>query len=342
MGGAGCAMLDDIGSSLVNPALLNAWNRTIENSHWSVWAGFGNDSLFSAVTPVGASRYIPGVGTFGLMGRYDRNSPSTFEQEGALVFSTRLFEHTVSKGGIDCGITLKGQNMSWTLNTFPALHSLRYLSGPDSSYILAVDSAEGSKIRERGVAMDIGLYQSSLAERVDFGVTCYNVFGRTWRWSRPSLKKHREYIIHTDTIDYPFSEEKDTTGYIDSRWYENYFSKNDFWTDSRYRSVKIGVALKTYLREYDVEVILPADIELLDITGVKHAMLRAGVEAQIYGNFYLRAGFAREPRRYTAVTAGTFENENRFSFGAGASFFPVSFSMCFGRGGMGFDSCVRF
>jgi hypothetical protein len=342
MGGAGCAVLEDIGGALMNPSLLHAYNRTSEAKRFSVYAGFGTDSMFSVAAPAGIG-YRAGAGvSIGLFGRAVRQSEFDHQEEAALVVSGRLFEKKFNRGAVDIGVALKGENMRWSLNRFPKMYTSTYYFKSDSTFLSSPDSAENCRIRERRVSLDVGIFQSRIAENLDFGLCVRNVTGWVWQAARP--KVGHLYRMNIDTIEtYPYT--KDTVAEIDSFWYVDEYEKSGFWLRPWHKPVVAGIAYHYALEFYDIELTIPADVELIGLFGGEastHIIVRCGIEATVYGNYFLRAGFSREPERFCDIGEAAWKNENLFFFGAGAYFFPVAFNMCFGSKGLGLETRVSF
>ena len=81
MGDAGIAMSSGITAGILNPSLVNIYRKDMKETHGSVTAGFGRDSLYNKLMlPLGVS-YSADDGTAGLFYRYLLSDDELFHHE---------------------------------------------------------------------------------------------------------------------------------------------------------------------------------------------------------------------------------------------------------------------
>jgi hypothetical protein len=337
LGGAGCALPYGISSTPLNPALLETFDRMREHAHGGVYAGFGRDSMFSStIFPAGIWYTQPLLGSTGLGYRFLQRSDTNSQSEFSLTHSKRFFEKSLSQGPVDYGLALRYEKTEWVSeNVLDSLYKYHY----DSTQTLIGSSYSDwsalKHIRQGRLVLDLGFFQSSIAEHLDFGITFKNLLGYAWTQTNPYVAETL-IVLEKDTITLDNQQYIRIKKSLDSVYYVHEYKQSEHWFDLRYKNILTGICFHNTISDM-VSIAIPADLEftsLFDSRQKKGVIFRVGLEAVVNQVIYLRGGYARAP--LTFYDGEEIKAISRFSGGAGfhTEFFNVDLYLTVGQWGL--------
>jgi hypothetical protein len=332
---AGVGLTDGPLCMRYNPALLHAMHRIASIQRITASVGYGRDSLFNhAVLPVAVSLNAGQAGSVGLIGRYLKNENEQSQLETQVSYSGRLFENNFDQGPVDYGVSIRYERTKWEKSEFDTLNSYRRWfyydeSGKNSvrdDSIIGVDSATSGSYTEQRVILDGGFYQKNIGNRVDFGITFYNIMGYIWRSERPDTTLKIEQSPQKPS-------EGDTVVQDIAVMYTDSTDRSRYWIDNKYRSLSIGIVFYTPILDEQVNLIIPVDLamySLFDRSTKTQFLFRTALEVEVFENLMGRFGYAREPRMFPRQgdPAGA---ENVFVGGVGVRLSPIRADLFFGK-----------
>ncbi|MDD5672975.1 MAG: hypothetical protein PHC61_02320, partial [Chitinivibrionales bacterium] len=343
LGGAGVAMPYGIASMVVNPALLHAYDRSEANHKFGVFAGYGRDSLFKAeIVPAGFWYCQPTIGSAGLSYRLLQQSATNNQYEINLVHSQRFFDKSLSQGPVDYGLAIRYQKTNWIA---PGVLDSLYSYHRDT--IKIVDSTfsdyEFNKhVRQQRLIVDLGFFQATFADNIDFGVTLKNLLGYQWNEANPYpadtiIPKKTAPIINGGTTQARVIES------LDSLYYVRSYKQSQGWQDWTYKNILLGICIHKNLSNRAIIISIPADLELVSLFNRKQKtgyIFRCGAELAFPNNFFLRAGYAHAPSVY--YQGLPLNMVSQFSGGAGFKTDYFALDFYFKPGEWGLAGTVEF
>jgi hypothetical protein len=318
MGDAGLALPSGISAGLVNPSLVNIYRKEIKETHGSVTAGFGRDSLYNKLMlPFGVS-YSSEDGSIALFYRHLSGESELSNHEVTLNLSGMLFPGSEEQGAVDFGVNVRLEMIKWKnmeLDPLSMVTSHLDTIKPRRNDTLALAAPEQLRrtLNQTNLILDLGFYQPDAFPNFDFGMTLKNITGFSWRTVNPYAQN-----IH-DTLN-------DST-VIDSLTYVSQKKKKGQWIDRKYKTLAVGVVYHVEIKPESFTLLLPLDLEVLGLFDKKMKnkfVFKGGIEAQIAGHFSIRMGYSRAPgilmRGFSQI-----KNLNFFTGGGGVKIDPVTF-----------------
>lgn len=318
MGDAGIALPSGISAGILNPALVNVYRKEVRETHGSVCAGFGRDSLYNKlILPFGLS-YSADDGSAALFYRHLTGDSKLSHNEFTFNLSGMVSPGGQDQGAVDFGVNIHLQSIKWNNRELDPLFSVtRYLDTiqrkkSDTMTINAPDQIQG-ELKQTNLIFDIGFFQAQVLPNIDFGLTLKNVTGYSWRTVRPFIQRSSDTL--SDSIA------------VDSLHYVNEKQKKGQWLERKYRTLSTGIAWHAEIKPQAFTLILPLDLEILGLFDKKIKNTFAfygGIEALIANRFSLRLGYSRSP----AILMKGFsqiKNLNFFTGGGGVHIDPIVF-----------------
>jgi hypothetical protein len=308
LGDAGIANPIDLTSGLINPALVYSYLKKKQQIKGNVSAGYARDSLFNGhILPVGIG-YCTGDGALGGFYRLLIGDQKKMQNEYVVNMSGILAGPSVDENGdiamgqVDFGLNLRCEVFSWKMRPLGPFDSL--------------PAIKDSKINEKRLILDIGLYQSNVTNNLDFALTMRNLVGYLWTDEKPVVKDslRKEFLPNGDSV---ISKEV---------FYSQTSEKTKGWLKSKYRTITTGIVYHLDLGGGAYAISLPIDFEILGLFD-KHTknlyVFRGGITATIQKHFSIRLGYSRTPG---PMESGWKEVKkmNVFTGGAGIIMEPVA------------------
>ncbi len=318
MGDAGIAMSSGITAGLLNPSLVNIYRKDMKETHGSVTAGFGRDSLYNKLMlPLGVS-YSADDGTAGLFYRYLLSDDELSHHEFTFNLSGLLFPASEDQGAVDFGLNIRIETMKWKNRELEPLYVVtRYIDTAsnkkgDTIALSAPDMLKG-ELSQTNCILDLGFFQPEILPGVDFGLTLRNLAGFTWRKERPFIYTSRDTM--NDSIA------------IDSLLYSNQKQKEKQWIHKKYKTLSAGIVYHAAIKPNSFTLSIPLDLEIFGLFDKKmknRFVFKGGIEAVVAGHFALRLGYSRSPgiiiKDFTNI-----KNLNFFTGGGGVRIDPMTF-----------------
>jgi hypothetical protein len=324
LGDAGVANPIDLTSGFINPALVYSYLRKNNNKKGNISTGYGRDSLFDAhIIPFGIG-YCTGDGALGgfyraLISKQKRIQNEFVVNMSGMLFAPSLDESgNVAMGQVDFGLNFRYDIFSWKTRTLGPFDSLP-----------AINDA---KIKQKRLILDMGLYQSNIANNLDFALTIRNLLGYLWTDESPVVKDslHKEFLPGGDSI-------------VNSVPYYSYKTeKNKGWLENEYRTLTLGIVYHMGGGAYQVSI--PIDFEMLGLFD-KHVrnlyVFRGGIEVTIQKHFSIRLGYSRTPGPIQSAW-NEVKKMNVFTGGAGIAIDPVALDFYLSDGSFGTSVSCNF
>lgn len=339
LGDAGLANPSDITTGLLNPAMVYSYQKSSASAHGSAAVGFGRDSLYNrAVIPIGFS-YANKSGAIALFYRYMSNDLGSSNHEAVLNFSGQMSGKSDQQGAVDFGVNFKYEYCDWIRTDLYPLSITRSIKDTSGNWVN--DSIVGTmnppfrgSYEENRFLIDIGFYQSNIADGLDFGLVVKNLLGYRLIREQPDIITHDSIYAGTEQDDSIDSLRDRTQAYGTGS------HKSKKWVKGAYRTIGAGITYNIELANGNFALCFPADMEIIGLFDKKiknKFVFHGGVQGKISRNFYLRLGYSRAPLSIlTDLTQ--IKNVNIFTGGAGISISPVTLDFYISNNAFGFTS----
>jgi hypothetical protein len=318
LGDAGIALPSGISAGLLNPALVNVYRKGLQETHGSVLAGFGRDSIYNKLMlPFGVS-YSADDGSAALFYRHLSGDPKLTHNEFTFNLSGMVSPGGQDQGAVDFGVNVHLQSIKFDSRQLDPLFSVtRHLDTihpkkNDTLYSKEPIQTLGA-LKQTNLILDIGFFQAQILPDIDFGLTLKNVTGYSWRTARPFIR-HSIDTLNDSTI-------------VDSLQYINDTKKKGQWLSRKYRTLSTGIAWHGDIKPGSFTLILPLDLEILGLFDkkIKNTFaFNGGVEVLIIERFSLRFGYSRSPG-ILMKGFSQIKNLNFFTGGGGIHIEPIVF-----------------
>ncbi len=304
LAGSGCALPTGVLSAFYNPALIHsvAKQSTINGLLTGLSYAQQTPMYDRHVVTLGAAYGGKEQGTVGNLYRYMQgDDEQQTDYQTMATYAGQLFDKSSDQGPVDYGVNIRYDQANWNTYGHPTLYSTLYAPGDTTVY----DSSTVSRgnILEKRLLLDLGFYQSSIMNNLDFGLVLHNLFGYTWGEQRPTVESVYD-SLGADSIVY-------------GRRCTGEYHDIGGWIDSWYRRVTIGVLFHSILMEGNLVLRIPLDVEVIGLfnrDGPDRVWrFRCGAEATYRTHFVFRLGYARRP--WLAEVGVQPENAHRFTGG---------------------------
>ncbi|MFP4416888.1 MAG: hypothetical protein ACOC41_00520 [Chitinivibrionales bacterium] len=319
---AGIALPSGPATAFLNPALLYAWGHNQPST--VIGISYGRDSIYQEhITGASICRKLSPVLSLGGLYRYLKTSGQNNTHEANVSLSGRLFNESYNQGPVDLGLNIRWELMKQSQSVYGShvVHG-SFTGGHGVAAYNPTDTMIGERKAfthtENRFTLDIGFFQSRIAENIDFGITFTNLLGYWISKDEPAMRRKRLYFP-ADTAENENTVPSDTTSYTDSLFFVSEDSRE--WVDGKYRGLTAGIVFSKQLVQDKILIQIPLDIEFLGLLKRSvhtHTILRIGAELWINENYSLRFGYARAPMTYHGDFS-KLENHHLFSGGAGFS-----------------------
>lgn len=318
MGDAGIAEPSGITAGLLNPSLVNVYRKDLRETHGSVTAGFGRDSLYKKmILPLGVS-YSAEDGTAALFYRYLLSDEELSHHELTFNLSGLLFPASEDQGAVDFGINIRFEMMKWKNREVAPLYMVtRHVDTTVSkiadTIALSVPDMFKGELSQTNCILDLGFFQPEILPGVDFGLTLKNLVGYTWRKERPFVYTAKDTL--NDSIA------------VDSLLYSNQKQKKKEWINRKYKTLSAGIAYHAVIKPNTFTLSIPLDLEIFGLFDkkVKNTVaFKGGIEALVAGHFALRLGYSRSPE-ILVRDFSKIKKLNFFTGGGGVRIDPLIF-----------------
>lgn len=289
MGDAGIALQSGITAGLLNPSLVNVYRKDIRETHGSVTAGFGRDSLYNkSMIPLGVS-YSAEDGTAALFYRYLLSDEELSHHELTFNLSGLLFPESEDQGAVDFGINIRIEKMKWKNRELAPLyivtrHVDTTIGKKTDTIVLSAPNMFKGELSQTNCILDLGFFQPDVLPGVDFGLALKNLVGYTWRKERPFIN------TVSDTLNDSIA--------VDSLLYSNLTQKKRQWINRKYKTLSAGIVYHTAIKPNSFTLSIPLDLEIFGLFDKKMKntfVFKGGIEALVAGHFALRLGYSRSP-----------------------------------------------
>lgn len=316
MGDAGIALPSGISAGLLNPALVNVYRKEVRETHGSVLAGFGRDSIYNKLMlPFGVS-YSADDGSAALFYRHLSGDPKLTHNEFTFNLSGMVSPAGQDQGAVDFGVNIHLQSIKFDSRQLDPLFSVTHYLDTihpkknDTLYSKVPVQTLG-ELNQTNLILDIGFFQAQVLPDIDFGLTLKNLTGYSWITASPFIQHSKDTL--NDSI------------IIDSLQYVNDKQKKGQWLSRKYRTLSTGIAWHANIKPEAFTLTLPLDLEILGLFDKKIKntfVFHGGVEAVIANRFSLRLGYSRSPgilmKGYSQI-----KNLNFFTGGGGVHIDPI-------------------
>jgi hypothetical protein len=318
MGDAGIALPSGITAGLLNPSLVNVYRKDIKETHGSVSAGFGRDSLYNKLMlPFGVS-YSAEDGSAALFYRFLSSDQKLSHHEFTFNLSGMLFPGSEDQGSVDFGTNIRLEMIKWKNRELDPLymvtrHHDTITHRPDDTIALAVPELLQGELSQTNLILDIGFFQPEVLPNVDFGLTLRNLTGYSWRTVKPFVYSTRD-TLNDSTV-------------VDSLLYGNQKQKKGQWIQRKYKTLSAGIVYHAQIKPQSFTLAIPLDLEILGLFDKKiknRFVFKGGIEALVAGRFALRLGYSRAPG-ILMKGFSQIKNLNFFTGGGGVKINPVTF-----------------
>jgi hypothetical protein len=318
LGDAGIALPSGISAGILNPALVNVYRKEIRETHGSVCAGFGRDSIYNKLMlPFGVS-YSADNGSAALFYRHLSGDPKLTHNEFTFNLSGMVSPGGEDQGSVDFGVNIHLQTIKFDSRQLDPLFSVTHYLDTihqkknDTIYSKVPVQTLG-ELKQTNLILDIGFFQAQVLPNIDFGLTLKNVTGYSWITAKPIVRRS------SDTLNDSIA--------VDSLQYVNEKQKKGRWLERKYRTLSTGIAWHADLKPQALTLILPLDLEILGLFDkkIKNTFaFNGGVEILIIDRFSLRFGYSRSPG-ILMKGFSQIKNLNFFTGGGGVHIDPVVF-----------------
>jgi hypothetical protein len=318
MGDAGIALPSGLSAGILNPALVNVYRKDVRETHGSVCAGFGRDSIYNKLMlPFGVS-YSADDGSAALFYRHLSGDPKLSHNEFTFNLSGMVAPAGQDQGAVDFGVNIHVQSIKWNSRQLDPLFSVtRHLDTihPKKNDTIYNNSTEQllGELKQTNLILDIGFFQAQVMQNIDFGLTLKNVLGYSWRTAKPFIRRSSD-SLNDSTI-------------VDSLHYVFDKQKKGQWLSRKYRTLSTGIAWHADIKPQSFTLILPLDLEILGLFDKKiknKFAFNGGVEVLIIDRFSLRFGYSRSPG-ILMKGFSQIKNLNFFTGGGGVHIDPILF-----------------
>jgi hypothetical protein len=318
MANAGSALESGALSVFANPALVHAYCRTNEYKGLVSGLSYGRTRPLydKSLVTFGAGYHNETKGTVVNTYRYlEGNHETQTDYQAVVTYAGQLFRRNEDHGAVDFGINARYEQANWRTTGFTSFDTLVRPAGAQSTWdtLPGRDAVDDGRLLEKRLMFDLGFYQSSVANNLDFSLVLHNLVGYIWRDISPTVEYRAQIDEDTataDTIAYAYNTDPYTT---------------EGWMESWYRRLTVGIVLRSIVVPGKLTIRIPMDLEfagLFDRDRPTHVMFRCGMEAELFKYVVLRGGYGRQPW-YVQMGKGP-ENENVYGGGLGFHFRGLS------------------
>ncbi len=318
LGDAGIALPSGLSAGILNPALVNVYRKEVRETHGSICAGFGRDSLYNMLMLPFAISYSADDGSAALFYRHLSGDSKLSHNEFTFNLSGLVSPGGQDQGAVDFGVNIHLQSIKFNNRELDPLFSVtRYLDtlhrrNNDTITNTTTDKILG-ELKQTNLILDIGFFQAQVLQNVDFGLTLRNVTGFSWRTAKPFVQRSSDTLndsIIVDSLQYIYKEQK-----------------KGQWLHRKYRTLSTGITWHADIKPESFTLILPLDLEILGLFDKKIKntfVFHGGIEALIINRFSLRFGYSRSPG-ILMKGFSQIKNLNFFTGGGGVHIDPIVF-----------------
>lgn len=334
-GDAGIAFPGGISLGTVNPALFYSPGTQSGSKGQGFTAGYGRDSLFNRhIIPLGAT-YRSGNSVMAGFYRFLSGDAGSTQHEFTGNLSGQLFSEANRQGAVDFGINIRIEQMVDTHSKqFPITKRIITQTN-NAPRIQTIDSTTETALfsqHQRRMIVDIGFFQKSILQNLDFGLTIRNLLGYAWSREEPFTVTTDSALQKTDSTQHTTQFE---VQYVRTTTLRNAPNASKGWFQKRYRTLLLGIDFHSSIGAVLLD--FPCDLEILgmfDSQITTRYNFKGGVAAKMNELLTIRLGYARAPgtipRNFTSL-----KNINIFSAGAGVLIAPVSCDFYLSQGTFG-------
>lgn len=338
LGYTSIAVLSDISGGLANPALVFSNEKSDDEPHGTITAGFGRDSIFDRyIIPAGIS-YSTNEGSLAVFYRGLSGKNDIEQHEVVLNLSGQLFGESDGKGSVDLGVNLRYENFSWKSRPLDPLYTWTLFTDTSGNKQIAsvADSVyyhgKGT-IKENRFLVDVGFFQRNAWENIDFGLTLRNLLGYVKSKENPTLS----------ATDYADTVKIDSIVEYRKEQYEDKTSKTKGWSMKPHRTVEIGANYHNNITDA-IALSIPMDLKiygLLDKKAKNRFVFSCGMQISVTEKFHLRGGYKRGPGDWID-NIEEFKYRNILTGGAGIDIDPISFDFFITKGHFGLNAVYQY